>query len=63
MRTPALIQRYTHPRIRLSQRSFGEHWSLLTLLRPYVERLKIASLHGQAYLDLHPKELMLRNQL
>ena len=35
----------------------------LTLLRHYVERLKITYLRGQAYLDLHPKELMLRNQL
>lgn len=35
----------------------------LTLLRHYVERLKISYLRGQAYLDLHPKELMLRNQL
>jgi hypothetical protein len=35
----------------------------LTLLSHYVERLGIDYLRKQAYLDLHPKELMLRNQL
>ena len=35
----------------------------LTLLRHYVERLGIAYLAGQLYLDPHPKELMLRNHV
>jgi uncharacterized protein YbgA (DUF1722 family)/uncharacterized protein YbbK (DUF523 family) len=35
----------------------------LTLLRHYVDRLKISYLAQQAYLDLQPKELMLRNRL
>jgi uncharacterized protein YbgA (DUF1722 family) len=33
----------------------------VTLLRHYVERLGIAYLAGQVYLEPHPKELMLRN--
>jgi uncharacterized protein YbgA (DUF1722 family)/uncharacterized protein YbbK (DUF523 family) len=35
----------------------------VTLLRHYVGRLGIDYLRKQAYLDLHPKELMLRNHL
>jgi len=35
----------------------------VTLLRHYVERLDIGYLKRQAYLDLHPKELMLRNHV
>jgi len=35
----------------------------LTLIRHYVRRLKIPYLLGQAYLDPHPKELMLRNHV
>jgi uncharacterized protein YbgA (DUF1722 family)/uncharacterized protein YbbK (DUF523 family) len=35
----------------------------VTLLRHYVDRLDITYLQGQAYLDLHPKELMLRNHV
>lgn len=35
----------------------------LTLLRHHVDRLGVESLAGQVYLDLHPKELMLRNHV
>ena len=35
----------------------------LTMLRHYVKRAEIAYLAGQLYLDPHPKELMLRNQV
>lgn len=35
----------------------------VTLLRHYVARLDITYLQRQAYLDLHPKELMLRNHV
>lgn len=35
----------------------------VTLLRHYVGRLGITYLQQQAYLDLHPKELMLRNHI
>jgi uncharacterized protein YbgA (DUF1722 family) len=35
----------------------------VTLLRHYVVRLDIAYLRKQAYLDLHPRELMLRNHV
>jgi uncharacterized protein YbgA (DUF1722 family)/uncharacterized protein YbbK (DUF523 family) len=35
----------------------------LTMLSHYVKRLGIAYLAGQVYLDPHPKELMLRNQV
>ena len=35
----------------------------LTMLRHYVKRAEVAYLAGQLYLDPHPKELMLRNQV
>ena len=35
----------------------------ITMLRHYVKRAEIAWLAGQVYLDPHPKELMLRNQV
>jgi uncharacterized protein YbgA (DUF1722 family)/uncharacterized protein YbbK (DUF523 family) len=35
----------------------------LTLLRHYVRRFEVAYLAGQTYLQPHPKELMLRNQV
>ncbi len=35
----------------------------LTLIRHYVRRFDVAYLRGQAYLDPHPKELMLRNHV
>ena len=35
----------------------------VTLIRHYVRRLGIGYLARQSYLDLHPKELMLRNHL
>ncbi len=35
----------------------------LTLIRHHVRRLGVAYLSGQAYLDPHPKELMLRNHV
>lgn len=35
----------------------------LTLIRHYVRRLDVAYLAGQAYLEPHPKELMLRNHV
>jgi uncharacterized protein YbgA (DUF1722 family) len=35
----------------------------VTLLRHYVKRLDIGYLKRQAYLDLHPRELMLRNHV
>lgn len=35
----------------------------LTLVRHYVRRFEIPYLHGQLYLEPHPKELMLRNHV
>jgi uncharacterized protein YbgA (DUF1722 family)/uncharacterized protein YbbK (DUF523 family) len=35
----------------------------VTLLRHYVRRFEIPYLHGQIYLEPHPKELMLRNHV
>jgi uncharacterized protein YbgA (DUF1722 family) len=35
----------------------------LTLVRHHVRRLDVEYLKGQAYLDPHPKELMLRNHV
>jgi uncharacterized protein YbgA (DUF1722 family) len=35
----------------------------LTLIRHHVRRYRSAYLEGQAYLEPHPKELMLRNHV
>jgi uncharacterized protein YbgA (DUF1722 family) len=35
----------------------------ITLVRHYAQRLRIAYLLGQVYLEPHPKELMLRNHV
>ena len=35
----------------------------ITLIRHYVRRFDVAYLRGQVYLELHPKELMLRNHV
>lgn len=35
----------------------------LTLIRHYVRKYDVTYLHGQVYLDPHPKELMLRNHV
>jgi uncharacterized protein YbgA (DUF1722 family)/uncharacterized protein YbbK (DUF523 family) len=35
----------------------------ITLIRHYVRRFGVAYLRGQVYLELHPKELMLRNHV
>ena len=35
----------------------------ITLVRHYVRRFDVTYLHGQVYLEPHPKELMLRNHV